>query len=318
MKNIALIGCGRIFKRQKEAILINKEFKITHVCDIVEERAKIAAEELGCRYVTDYCQLHGKNIDVVSIMTPSGSHPRHAIEVAEQTDIPNIIVEKPLSLTVREAYEMINHIEKAGKRLIPVYQNRYNPLVAYIKDLIDSNKLGIIYQFICNILWNRNEEYFQIDWHGTRELDGGVLYTQASHYVDMIHFFFGEIEETKGLGGSLRNLEVYDSISTVCRFTNGVIGSINATVNTYPQNFCTEFTIISEKGTIRLSGTNLNTIEYWNVDGMEKPNIDFKLDHIYGKGHDTLYQYVAQEDWTKFPSKEDVLSGIQLMEKLSY
>lgn len=318
MKKIALIGCGRISNRHREAIQDASGVEIAYVCDNQEERARKAGEELGVPWVTDYRQLSGKGIDVASILTPSGQHPLHAAEVAEQTDIPFILVEKPVSLTVREAYELFARIDKAGKTLLPVYQNRYNPLVAYLKELIESGKLGKIHQFVCNVLWNRNDAYFAIDWHGTRELDGGVLYTQASHYVDMVHFFFGEIQEAKGMGGDLRNLDVFDSISAVCRFENGAIGSINATVDAYPRNYQTEFTLIAEKGTIRLAGTNLNTIEHWAVEGMEKPDLDFALDHQYGKGHNTLYEYIAQEKWEMFPSRQDILSGIRLMERLSY
>jgi UDP-N-acetyl-2-amino-2-deoxyglucuronate dehydrogenase len=110
----------------------------------------------------------------------------------------------------------------------------------------------------------------------------------------MVHFFFGELLEGKGMGGSLRKLEVYDSVSAVCEFKSGTVG------------------------TIRLSGTNLNTIDFWDVEGMEKPDMDFTIDHVYGKGHDTLYQYISEEKWDMFPSREDVLSGIRLMERLSY
>ncbi|MDZ7793215.1 MAG: Gfo/Idh/MocA family oxidoreductase [Spirochaetia bacterium] len=318
MERIALIGCGRISKRHIEAIEEHKNIRVTSVCDIDSERAKRTAESLNSdvKWTTDYKQI--KNVDVAAVLTPSGLHPRHAAEIAENTDIPHILLEKPISLTVREAYELYNRVEKAGKSIIPVYQNRYNPLVTFMKELIDSGKLGKIHQFTCNVLWNRNDEYFAIDWHGTRELDGGVLYTQASHYVDMIHYFFGELKESKGIGGKLRNLEVYDSVSAVCEFRNGTIGTINATVSTYRTNYLTEFVLIGEKGTIRLSGTNLNTIDFWDVEGMEKPDMDFQIDHVYGKGHNTLYQYIADERWDMFPSKEDVLSGIRMMERLSY
>jgi UDP-N-acetyl-2-amino-2-deoxyglucuronate dehydrogenase len=316
MKTIALIGCGRISKRHIEAIKDNPSLKIAIVCDILEERAKETAALLGCPYTTDFHTI--KDVDVASILTPSGLHPRHAAEVAESTNVPNIIVEKPISLTLREAYELFDRADKAGKRILPVYQNRYNPLVAAIKELITSGKLGTIYQFICNVLWNRNDAYYAIDWHGTQELDGGVLYTQASHYVDMLHFFFGEVQDYKGFGGSLRNLETYDTVSAVCRFKNGVIGTLNATVNAFPTNYRTEITILAEKGVIRLSGTNLNEIEHWTVEGVEKPNLDFSIDHQYGKGHNTLYKYVAEERFEMFPSRDDVLSGIRLMERLSY
>ena len=316
MKSVALVGCGRISKRHIEAIQEHPELEIKLVCDNNEEKACALANELNVEYVTDYKLI--KDVDVISVLTPSGSHPLHVAEIAENTNVPYIICEKPLSLTVREAYELFDRIDKTDTKLLPVYQNRYNPLVVKLKELIDSGKLGNLHQFICNVLWNRNDAYFDIDWHGTRSLDGGVLYTQASHYVDMVHYFFGELVSGKGQGGMLRELEVYDSVSAVMRFKSGIVGSLNTTVDTYEKNYETEFTLIAEKGIIRLGGTNLNTIVHWNVEGIEKPNMDFKLDHVYGKGHNKLYDYVAKEDWAKFPSREDILSGIRLMEKLSY
>ena len=315
-KKIALVGCGRISNRHIEALLATDGIDITFVCDIDKTKAEVKAKELGVPYCTDYKEIKG--VDIIAVLTPSGKHPLHAAEIAENTDAPYIVCEKPISLTVREAEELFTRIDAAGKTLLPVYQNRFNPLVAYTKNLIDSGKLGKIHHFICNVLWNRNDAYFNIDWHGTKALDGGVLYTQASHYVDMVHFFFGEIEQSKGLGGSLRNLEVFDTVTSVMKFKSGTIGAINATVDAYEKNFCTEFTLIAEKGIIRLAGTNLNTIEHWNVEGMEKPDLDFTIDHVYGKGHDTMYEYIVQNKWEMFPSREDVLSGIALMERLSY
>jgi UDP-N-acetyl-2-amino-2-deoxyglucuronate dehydrogenase len=315
-KKIALVGCGRISKRHREAILAVDGIELAMVCDINEERAKTIGEECGVPYVTDFRDI--KNVDVISVLTPSGMHPRHAAEIAETTDAPYIVCEKPLSLTLREAYELLRRVDKAGKILLPVYQNRYNPLVSYIKSLIDDGSLGKVHQFVCNIFWNRNDDYFKIDWHGTKELDGGVLYTQASHYVDMVHFFFGDVIESKGIGGDMRGLEVYDSVSAVCKFSSGAVGTINATVSTFNKNYLTEFTLIAEKGTVRLSGTNLNRIDFWDVEGMEKPDMDFTINHVYGKGHDTMYEHIANERWDMFPSHDDALSGIRLMEMLSY
>ena len=316
MKKIALVGCGRILARHIEAIAAAPGIEIAMVCDVDEAKARRAAERLGVPHVADYRQIRG--VDVVAVLTPSGLHPQHAAEIAEQTDAAYVLCEKPVSLTLREAYELFARVDKAGKTLLPVYQNRYNPLVAHTKALIDGGRLGKIHQFVCNVLWNRNDDYFKIDWHGTRELDGGVLYTQASHYVDMVHYFFGEVVEHKGIGGSLRGLEVYDSVSAAMGFKSGTVGTINATVSTYRENYRTEFTLIAEKGTLRLAGTNLNTIEFWDVADLPKPDIDFTLDHVYGKGHDALYRYLADERWEMFPSRKDVLSGIRLMEMLSY
>jgi len=313
---VALVGCGRISQRHIEAIQVNEGIKIALVCDIIEDRAKEKAALIGCDYVTHIKDIKG--VDVITIATPSGKHPEHSIFAAENCDAPYIVCEKPLSLTVREAVELYKRVKAAGKTLLPVYQNRYNPLVAFTRELIGTGKLGKIHQFSCNVFWNRNDDYFNIDWHGTLDLDGGVLYTQASHYVDMLHFFFGEVVEYKGMGGSLRGLEVHDSMSSVMRFENGAVGTLNATVSVYRTNYMTEFTVIGSKGTIRLSGTNLNQIDFWDVEGMERPDMDFKLDHQYGKGHDTMYKYIVEKRWDMFPAYDDVLSGIALMEKLSF
>ena len=316
MKKVALVGCGRISKRHIEAIRDTEGVELALVCDIDEVKARIVAKNYNVPFVADYRDI--KNVDVISVLTPSGLHPKHVSEIAECTDAAYIVCEKPLSLTLREAYMMLNSVDKTEKFLLPVYQNRYNPLVEFTKNLIFSKHLGKVYQFVCNIFWNRDDNYFKNSWHGTRELDGGVLYTQASHYVDMIHYLFGEVVEHKGIGGRRRGLEVYDTISAVCNFESGVVGTINANVSTFRKNYMTEFTIIAEKGTVRLSGTNLNTIAFWDVEDMEKPDIDFQLDHIYGTGHNTMYHYIAEERWDMFPSHEDVLSGIRLMELLSY
>ena len=159
-------------------------------------------------------------------------HPVHAAEIAEQTDIPDVLVEKPISLTVREAVAMFKRVDAAGKHLVPIYQNRYNPLVQFVRELIREERLGTIHQFNVNIFWNRNDDYFRIGWHGTQDLDGGVLYTQASHYVDMLLYLFGPVDEAKGLGGRLRGLEVQDSISAAVRHESGAVGSLNCTVST--------------------------------------------------------------------------------------
>jgi UDP-N-acetyl-2-amino-2-deoxyglucuronate dehydrogenase len=316
IKKIALVGCGRISNRHIEAIAANDGIEITVFCDLIEERAKEKAEKYNAKYVTDYKDITG--VDVIAVCTPSGKHPKHVVEIAENCGAPYIVCEKPISLTVREAIEMVKKVKNAGKTLLPVFQNRYNPLVAFTKDLISSGRLGKIFQFNCNVFWNRNDDYFNIDWHGTLDLDGGVLYTQASHYVDMLHFFFGKVKNAKGQCGSQRNLEVYDSVSAALEFENGIVGSLNATVSTYEKNYLTEMTIIGEKGTIRLSGTNLNQIDFWNVEGMEKPDMDFKIDHQYGKGHDKMYEYIVDKKWEMFPDYDDIISGIALMEKLSF
>lgn len=313
---VGFVGCGRISNRHFEAIDATPGISVGMVCDIVNEKAKKAGERNGVSYVTDLRDIQG--MDVITVATPSGAHPRNVMEIAAFTDASYIVCEKPVSLTVREAVEMLETAKRYGKTLLPVYQNRYNPLVGFTRELITSGTLGRVYQFNINVFWNRNDDYYRDGWHGTIDMDGGVLYTQASHYVDMLLFFFGPIREAKGLGGKTRGFPVQDTISSVILFENGTVGSLNATVCAYRQNYRTEATIIAQNGNIRLSGTNLNTIEYWDVKGMDKPDMDFTIDHIYGKGHDTMYSYIVNEKWDMFPSHSEVIAGISLMEKLSF
>ncbi len=313
---IGFVGCGRISKRHFEAIDATEGVEIGMICDVDEDRAHHAASRFNVPCVTDIAEI--KNVDIIVIATPSGHHPRHVIKAAENAEAKFIVCEKPVSLTVREAVEMYNFIRKYDKTLLPIYQNRYNPLIDFTRGLIQSGKLGTVYQINVNVFWNRNDDYYQNNWHGSIDIDGGVLYTQASHYVDMLLFLFGPIKEAKGFGGRLRGFPTQDSVSASIIFQNGIVGSLNATVCSYRKNYCTEATIIAEKGNIRLSGTNLNTIEYWDVENMDKPDIDFTIDHIYGKGHDTMYKYIVQRKFDMFPRYEEVIAGISLMEKLSF
>jgi UDP-N-acetyl-2-amino-2-deoxyglucuronate dehydrogenase len=312
---LVLVGCGRISQRHVEAISATPGLAISQVCDINQKRAQELASRLNVPWTSSIGTIG--EADVVTIATPSGLHPQHVIEAADSTSIPTIVCEKPVSLTVRELIEMYDRVDKAGKRLLPVFQNRYNPLVVLLRDLVRSGKLGVVYQCVVNVFWNRNDDYYRDSWHGTIDRDGGVLFTQASHYIDLLIFLFGSPIRVVGIGGKARRLPTQDTVSAVFEFPIPIC-SLNATVSTYNRNYRTEATLIAERGTIRVSGTNLNTIEYWDVEGMEKPDIDFTLDHVYGKGHDTMYSHLVNGRFGEFPSFEDVYSGIAAAEQLAY
>ena len=318
MLNVALVGCGRISPCHVDAVKANADrFRIAWVCDRDEAKARALAEELGCGWTCDMFALSGKGIDVASVLTPSGLHPRHLIDLAEKTDIPAFIGEKPLALHAADAEKVFDAFAKAGKRLYPVYQNRYNPIVVRLKEMIDAGAFGRIHQFAFNVYWRRDADYYAIDWHGTRDLDGGVLFTQASHFIDMLHFFFGPLESFRGFTGNHRALDIADSASVSMRFANGAVGTLNATVSVYDADYMTEFTLIAEKGTVRLGGVNLNHIEFWNVEGVGKPALDFEIAHQYGLGHRKLYAHVAEGRGDLFADRATLVSGIRLMETVS-
>jgi len=318
MINVALVGCGRISPCHVDAVKHNADrFRIACVCDEVAERAEALAKELGCDWTDDLLKLSGRGIDLASVLTPSGLHPRHLIALAEKTDIPACISEKPLALHVTEANEVYETFARTGKTLYPVYQNRYNPIVVRLKELIDAGAFGKIHQFAFNVYWRRGQDYYDIDWHGTRELDGGVLFTQSCHFVDMLHCFFGPLAEFKGFNGWHRGLDIADSASVALRFRNGAVGTLNATVSVYADDLMTEFTLIGEKGTVRLGGVNLNEIQIWNVEGVAKPELDFSIEHQYGLGHRKLYAHVADGRLDRFVDRETLVSGIRLMETVA-
>ena len=148
MINVALVGCGRISPCHCDAVANNADrFRIAMVCDTDAAKAKALAETLGCGWTDDLRKLDGLGIDLASVLTPSGYHPRHVCALAEQTDIPMILSEKPLALSLREALEVYATVDRTGKRLIPVYQNRYNPIVMRLKELVDAGAFGRIHQF---------------------------------------------------------------------------------------------------------------------------------------------------------------------------
>jgi UDP-N-acetyl-2-amino-2-deoxyglucuronate dehydrogenase len=312
---VGLLGCGRISRRHIQAIGTNRGLRLTWACDIDREKAVQVADQSGARWTTRVADM--RDCDVVVVATPSGLHPQHVVQAIAETQARYIVCEKPLSLRGCDAREVYSAAEKAGRTILPAYQNRYNPLVVYLKQLIDSGRLGRIFQFNVNVLWNRNDEYFRDGWHGTANLDGGVLFTQASHYVDMLLFFFGDVRHARGCTGRLKGKPVPDTASAVLEFANGTIGSINATIAVYRKNYITEATLVAERGTIRVDGTNLNTVAFWDVDGIAKPDRDFTIDHIYEKGHETMYRYLVEGRWEMFPSRDDVERGVALLETLS-
>lgn len=316
--NIALVGCGRISKRHVDAINNNKNLKIVGVCDIDADKATELSTKLKVPYVTKYTDLNKiwYDIDIVSVLTPSGMHPRHCTDISHHINCRHIVCEKPIALTCREAIEMSEIIKKNKKILIPVYQNRYNPIIKTIKEIIDLKILGQLYHFTCNIYWNRNDEYYKDSWHGTSVYDGGVLFTQASHYMDMLLYLFGNVEKYNSVGGNIRGKQVFDTVSCSMSFINGVVGSLNATNSVCKSNFNTEFNLFGEKGTICLDGTNLNNIKHWDVCDVKKPK-QYDIKHIYGNGHDILYKNIRLGKYEEFPNIKEVIYGIKLMENLS-
>jgi UDP-N-acetyl-2-amino-2-deoxyglucuronate dehydrogenase len=271
----ALVGCGRIAQRHAEHI--NKLGVLVAVCDIKNERADALGKKYNAKifYSIDELLTSEKYIDVVSIVTPNGLHAEHTIKALRSGF--HVLCEKPMTISVQVAGQMINEAEKANRRLFIVKQNRFNPPVEAVKKAIDEGEFGRIYSIQLNCFWNRNSQYYQeSDWKGTKKLDGGTLFTQFSHFIDLLYWMIGDIKEVKAITRNFAHngiIEFEDCGVAIVEFYSGTIGAINYNVNSFSKNMEGSLTIFGEKGTVKIGGQYLNELEYQNFDNYEINNL---------------------------------------------
>ncbi|MGI8583980.1 MAG: Gfo/Idh/MocA family protein [Chitinophagaceae bacterium] len=266
----AIIGCGRIAQRHAEHI--NNNGKLIAVCDIMKEKAVALALKYDAASYTNISDLikNEREIDVVSICSPNGLHATHAIQSLRAGF--HVLCEKPMAINVHDCGEMIKEAEKANRRLFAIKQNRFNPPVVAVKDAIDKGILGKIYSIQLSCFWNRNADYYEDSWKGTLDLDGGTLYTQFSHFIDLLYWMIGDIKRAFALTSNFAHKKIIDFEDTgavAVEFYNGAIGTINYTVNSYNKNMEGSLTIFAEKGTVKIGGQYLNELEYQNIEGFQ-------------------------------------------------
>ncbi|NPD46725.1 Gfo/Idh/MocA family protein [Lentimicrobium sp. S6] len=273
--NFAIVGCGRIGIRHAEHII--KYAALVAVCDTVKQKAEELAKQYNINGYYSINELLDKepNIDIVSICTPNGLHAEHSIASLEKGM--HVLCEKPMGINVHECGEMIKSAERANKRLFVVKQNRFNPPVVALKKLLEENKLGKIYTVQLNCFWNRNSQYYSSsEWKGTKALDGGTLFTQFSHFIDLLYYLVGDVKETYAFAGNFNHqdeIEFEDNGVVALKFYNGTLGTINYTVNSYQKNMEGSITIFAEKGTVKIGGQYLNELEYQAIEGISIDNL---------------------------------------------
>lgn len=299
MIKIGLVGCGRISRNHFEAIAAQMDAECVACCDIIPERAREAAQKYGIPFWTSSYEemLKIREIDLVSVCTPSGLHPEHGIMAAEHGK--HVITEKPMGVRLKETDQLIKTCAARGVKLFVVLQNRLNPSIQLLRRAYEEGRFGRIYMITSNVFWTRPQEYYdQAPWRGTWKCDGGAFMNQASHYVDMVQWFGGEIEEVKSITATLeRKIEAEDTGAAIIRFKNGAIGSINVTMLTYPRNMEGSITILGEKGTVRISGIAMNRIEHWEFADTrdydrEVEKASTNPSSVYGFGHSGYYRNV--------------------------
>lgn len=302
MLKFGIIGCGRI--AQRHASHIAQRGKLVAVCDIVSQAAESLATAYGARaYTAVEAMLENEpEIDLVAICSPNGLHAEHTIKAFRAGY--HVLCEKPMAIRVHDCGEMIKAAENANKRLMIVKQNRFNPPVAALKQALDEGKLGHLSSIQLNCFWNRNAEYYtHSSWKGTRTLDGGTLYTQFSHFIDLLYWMIGDIVEVEAYTGNFDHqelIEFEDTGMAILRFYNGVIGTLNYTVNACQKNMEGSLTVFGNKGVVKIGGQYLNELEYQMIDGYRIENLKAgNPPNLYGEyvgsmsNHDQIYDNVV-------------------------
>jgi UDP-N-acetyl-2-amino-2-deoxyglucuronate dehydrogenase len=298
----ALVGCGRISKRHAE-LLANNEIKhaaLVAVCDIQLSKARAVGERFDVPHFTDMHEMAKvTDIDVFVVLTESGYHANHVVELA--TYGKHIVVEKPMALTLADADRMIQACDEAGVKLFVVKQNRFNVPVVKLRQALEAKRFGKLVMGTVRVRWCRPQSYYDQDsWRGTWALDGGVLTNQASHHVDLLEWMMGDVESVFAYSSTaLADIEAEDTAVVVLKFANGALGLIEATTAARPTDLEGSISILGERGTVEIGGFAVNQMKVWSFveptadDDMVMENYSVNPPNVYGFGHKAYYDHVV-------------------------
>lgn len=325
--SLAIIGCGNIGKRHADQI--QAVGKLTAVCDIIKSKAGELGEKYNAETFISIEKLFAskKGIDVAVICTPNGLHAQHSI-ISLQAGC-HVLCEKPMAINSADCRAMIREAEKAGRHLFVVKQNRFNPPIVAVKKLLEEKKLGDIFSMQLNCFWNRDAGYYENSWKGTMALDGGTLFTQFSHFVDILYWMFGDVKQVKAFKKNFAHkniIEFEDTGVVILEFENGIIGSVNYTVNSFQKNMEGSLTIFGEKGTVKIGGQYLNELEYQQIDDHVISNLPAgNKANEYGfyqgsmSNHDKVYKNlvdVINNHAAMAAGSHDGLKTVEIIEKI--
>lgn len=273
----AVIGCGHIGKRHAEMIKRNPECELVGLIDIQpKEKLNIDHFEVPLYSSIESFLQSEVDVDVINIATPNGYHAEHALACLDKKK--HVVIEKPMALNKQDAEKVIYNALHVHKHVFAVMQNRYSPPSVWIKSLVESGKLGKIFMVQLNCYWNRDDRYYTKNgnWHGTKELDGGTLFTQFSHFIDILYWLFGDIDNIQGKFADFNHeklTDFEDSGFVNFDFVNGGIGALNYSTSVWNQNLESSMTIIAENGSVKIGGQYMDKVEYCHVKDYSMPDL---------------------------------------------
>ena len=296
----AVVGCGHIGKRHAEMISGNSESELVALCD-ANDKSELGIEKYDVAFYQSIEDLlnAGLDIDVINICTPNGLHSDQA-SLALDNGV-HVVVEKPIGLSKAKCEKVLHKALNNNKQVFAVMQNRYSPPSVWIKEIIEEKILGDIFMVQLNCYWNRDSRYYKDGgWKGTHDLDGGTLYTQFSHFIDIMYWLFGDVENIQGKFNDFthkHSTDFEDSGFVSFDFIEGGMGSLNYSTSIASQNLESSLTIIGEKGSVKIGGQYMNEVEVCNIDGYEMPQLpEANPPNDYGpyKGSAANHHYVIE------------------------
>ncbi len=301
---ITVLGYGHIGKKHVEMILQNPEFELVAIIDIDKEQLTTCKDlQLSC--FESFSLFSDANIttDIIAICTPNGLHFQQAKEILENKI--HVIIEKPIALKHTDAESLTEIAQRNNLKIFPVMQNRFSPPALWLKELLKSKKLGKIFMVQISCYWNRDERYYSKNsWRGTKDLDGGTLYTQFSHYLDILYWLFGDITNLKTKLEDFNHQDITqfeDSGIVTFDFVSGGIGSFNFSTSVWQENLESSITIIAENGSVKVGGQYMDQVQKCLIKDYEMPVLALtSASNDYGtykgsaQNHHFLYQNVAE------------------------
>lgn len=272
----AVIGCGHIGKRHAEMIKRIPQAQLVALGDILPA-INLNVDQFGVPLYASMAEmlLAHPEIDVVNIATPNGFHCEHALEALDAHK--HVVIEKPMALTKSDAEKVIFKALNVHRHVFAVMQNRYSPPSVWIKDMVQNNRLGKIFMVQLNCYWNRDNRYYKVgSWHGNKKLDGGTLFTQFSHFIDILYWLFGDIKDIKSRFFDFNHADLTDfedSGIVTFDFMNGGSGVMNFSTSVWDKNLESSMTIIAENGSVKIGGQYMDKVEYCHVKDYEMPEL---------------------------------------------
>ena len=322
--NFAIVGQGHIGKRHAQMITNNPEGNLVAICDI-KDPSELSLPQYHAPIFSSLEEMLEKNpeIDVVVIATPNGTHAELAIQALLANK--HIVIEKPMALSKTEGEKVISTALQVHRQVFIVMQNRYSPPSAWLKEIIKENRLGKIFMVQINCYWNRDDRYYKKNgWKGTKDMDGGTLFTQFSHFIDIMFWLFGDI---KNISTSLFDFnhqdttEFEDSGMVQFEFENGGSGSLNFSTAVWDTNFESSMTIIGEKGTVKVGGQYMDKVEYCHVENYKMPKlkpVNAPNDYGHYKGSAANHHFIVSNVIDTLKGREtmttNMMEGLKVVE----